>query len=48
MDAYMQQPECTQALDKMLDEALLLADELDDLQEVSTTCIPPVVGLTRI
>jgi hypothetical protein len=48
MDAYMQQPECTQALDKMLDEALLLADKLDDLQEVSTTCSPPMVGLTRI
>lgn len=38
MDVYVQQPECRQALDKMLDEALLLADELDDLQEVS---IPP-------
>jgi len=35
MDVYIQQPECRQALDKMLDEALLLADELDDLQEVS-------------
>ena len=35
MDVYIQQPECRQALNKMLDEALLLADELDDLQEVS-------------
>ncbi|KAF8343463.1 apoptosis-antagonizing transcription factor [Amanita rubescens] len=33
MDVYIQQPECRQALNNMLDEALLLADELDDLQE---------------
>ena len=44
----MKQPECTQALDKMLDEALLLADELDNLQEVSTMCIPHVVDLMCI
>ncbi|KAK2465660.1 hypothetical protein APHAL10511_002204 [Amanita phalloides] len=37
MDAFIQQPECREALNNMLDEALLLADELADLQEYLLT-----------
>ncbi|KAF8630743.1 hypothetical protein AX17_005338 [Amanita inopinata Kibby_2008] len=32
MDVFLRQPECQESLDKMLREALLLSDELSDLQ----------------
>ncbi|KAF8629041.1 hypothetical protein AX15_003542 [Amanita polypyramis BW_CC] len=37
IDAYIRQPSCREALNKMLDEALLLSDELYDLQEYLLT-----------